>query len=491
MAMPTALASSAPWIGCLTVFQRRSAAVELCNRAGGCYSIRMPDDGQKPAGVPQLRLRLLGPFEARLGDAPLRLRNRKAQALLGCLALGARGGETRARIAALLWSESEDDRARATLRQTILELRNVLPDGSGFVAQRDNLLLDNVQTDLREVQDALNAGIVHPLLLDVPRLSETLLDGFEDIDSAVRPWLLGLRRGLTRQWMRALEAMLERSTDKPALAATLLRLDPTHEAACRMVMQAAHAAGDTAGALRAYETLWDALGAEHDMEPSAQTQALIAEIKSADPPAPAPITLRGVPVRLAVMVPPFPEDGVTQERIHLLRGFRQELLACLTRFREWYVVDGDALPPAAANARVATRMSLNAAGVEMGGVLSLALTLRDEETRVVVWSDRFELTLQDWFTLRQRVVSQVAVSMLGSVSAARLAETAAVPDINLAAHDKWAVHHPPVPATALEARGAAVPGGHQGRAGILAALVVIGADGQCDPHLARRHAPHA
>lgn len=63
--------------------------------------------------------------------------------------------------------------------------------------------------------------------------------------------------------------------------------------------------------------------------------------------------------------------------------------------------------------------------------------MRDEATRVVVWSDRCDLTLEGWFGLRQRVVSQVAVSMLGSVSAARLAETAAIPDMNLAAHDKW------------------------------------------------------
>ncbi len=396
----------------------------------------MPGDARNSVDGARLRLRLLGPFEARLGEMPLRLKSRKAQALLGCLALGARDGESRARIAGLLWSESEDDRARATLRQTILELRQSLPDGAGFVAQRDTLLLEDVQTDLRAVQEALNAGEIPPLLHDVPRLSETLLEGFEDLDPAMRPWLLGLRRGLARQWSRALEAMLENTADKGPVAATLLRLDPTHEVACRLLMQAAYAAGDTAGALRAYETLWDALGAELDMEPSAQTQALIAEIKSTEA-APAPAVPRQVPVRLAIMVPRFPEDGVTRDSLHLLRGFRQELLACLTRFREWYVVDGDALPPAAANARVSTRMSLNAAGVEMGGAISMALTLRDEETRVVVWSDRFELTMQDWFTLRQRVVSQVAVSMLGSISVARLAETAAVPDINLAAHDKW------------------------------------------------------
>jgi len=386
-------------------------------------------------GGARLRLRLLGPFEVWLGETPLRLKNRKAQALLGCLALGARGGESRARIAGLLWSESEDDRARATLRQTILELRQSLPDGAGFVAQRDMLLLEDVQTDLRAVQEALNAGEILPLLHDVPRLSETLLEGFEDLDAAMRPWLLGLRRGLARQWSRLLEAMLENAADKRAVAATLFHLDPTHEVACRLLMQAAHAAGDTAGALRAYETLWDALGAEHDMEPSAQTQALIAEIKSADA-APALAAPRRIPVRLAIIVPRFPEDGVTRDSLHLLRGFREELIACLTRFRQWYVVDGDTVPEAAL-ASVATRISLNVSGMQTDGSLVLVLTLRDEDTRLVLWSDRCELTLEGWYRVRQRVVSQTALSTLASVATARRAQTAALPDTDLAPHDQW------------------------------------------------------
>jgi len=397
-----------------------------------------------------IALRLLGDFEVSVAGQPIRLRGRKAQALLACIAMASRGGETRGRLAGLLWSESDDTHARAALRQSLSELKSTLQAGgySLLTAERDAISLPGVGTDLRAVQDQLQFQQIHPLLRNTTRLAASLLRGMEDIDPALRILLLALRRALERQWSRALEAMMAQAPDEPAgadIAGVLLRLDPTHEAACRCVMRAAHATGDTAGALRAYETLWDALAAEHDMEPSGQTQALVAEIKrgvaapgpqdrrpAASAPAPP------APVRMALLVPPFAMPGVAPDQAHLVTGFRHELIACLTRFREWVVVDATSLPaPADLTARAGSRLALAATAMEEGGRVSLTLTLRDEASRVVLWSEDFELRLEGWFETRRHVVGRIALSLLGSISAARLAETASTPDISLAAHDKW------------------------------------------------------
>ena len=70
-------------------------------------------------------LRLLGPPAARRGGTPLRLRTRKALALLAYLA--AEGGtHRRAELAALLWPESGEKRARTTLRSALADLRGAL-----------------------------------------------------------------------------------------------------------------------------------------------------------------------------------------------------------------------------------------------------------------------------------------------------------------------------------------------------------------------------
>ena len=63
------------------------------------------------------------------------------------------------------------------------------------------------------------------------------------------------------------------------LAQATLLLDPTHEEACRIVMRCAAEAGETGAAIRAYDELYRLLDQDYDMEPSAATQELIAEVK--------------------------------------------------------------------------------------------------------------------------------------------------------------------------------------------------------------------
>ncbi len=412
-----------------------------------------PPRPEPPPGA--ITLRLLGGFDVLVGGQRLRL-GRKGQALLACLAISGRGGETRGRLAGLLWSESDDAHARAALRQALSEVKSALQSaGYGLLsAERDAIALPDASTDLRAVQDMLAFQQLHPLLRETPRLAASLLPGMEDVDPAFRVWLLGLRRALERQWSRALEAMMAQEAGddaaRTAIAAVLLRLDPTHEAACRCLMRAAHAAGDTASALRAYETLWDALAAEHDMEPSAQTQALVSAIKggAADAagwragvaqPVPAPpLAATQQPVRMVLLVPHFATSGVAEGHAHLVPGFRHELIACLARFREWVVMDAASPPPLTGLAdSPGSRLALEATAMERAGRIGLTLALRDEASRLLLWSECVELSLEGWFDARRHVVSRIAVSLLGSISAARLAETAATPDVSLAAHDKW------------------------------------------------------
>ena len=63
------------------------------------------------------------------------------------------------------------------------------------------------------------------------------------------------------------------------LAEAALLLDPTHEEACRVVMRCAAEDGEIGAALHAYDALYRLLGDEYDMEPSAPTLDLVAEIK--------------------------------------------------------------------------------------------------------------------------------------------------------------------------------------------------------------------
>src|SRR5881409_4329322 len=74
-----------------------------------------------------LRLALLGTFEARLdsGSAVTFLR-KKSEALLAYLALQPGRMIARDKLAALLWGDASDERARHSLRQALVTLRQAL-----------------------------------------------------------------------------------------------------------------------------------------------------------------------------------------------------------------------------------------------------------------------------------------------------------------------------------------------------------------------------
>src|SRR5688572_21138659 len=74
-----------------------------------------------------LRIALLGTFEARLDCGPaLVLPRRKAEALLAYLALRPGQPQARDKLAALLWGNAPDERARHSLRQALVTLRHAL-----------------------------------------------------------------------------------------------------------------------------------------------------------------------------------------------------------------------------------------------------------------------------------------------------------------------------------------------------------------------------
>src|SRR3989442_9985128 len=74
-----------------------------------------------------LRLHLFGPFTVQVNGAPLpRLRSRKVQSLLALLTLRAGAEIERTRVAALLWPDSPESIALATLRRDLTDLRRAL-----------------------------------------------------------------------------------------------------------------------------------------------------------------------------------------------------------------------------------------------------------------------------------------------------------------------------------------------------------------------------
>ncbi len=400
-----------------------------------------------------LMISVLGPLHATVGGVSVNLRSRKARAVLAYLALSKSGRETRERLVGLLWSESSEDKARASLRQTLRELRDGLSAAGykGLATPRETLALDS-RTVVVDVNAVLRHGVdgeVHHELLAQRNIMDSFLQDLVDADPAFAQWARAQRQMIHDSILRQLEDGLRRpdvaSGARRRICEALLGIDPTHEEACRCVMRGRAEDGDLAGAVRAYDTLWRLLGDEYDSEPSLATQDLAARIKmglfepssATDTRAAAPAPAR--PTKVALTVESFVLQSIDSARVHLVDGFRRNLIACLVRFREWFVLEGHPgeATPRVARADVSGRYQLAAAAGQLGSIVYLALTLREVDTGLYIWSERFELALNGWFEVQQRVVRRIAMTLNVQLSAERLARLSHEPDVSLTVYDKW------------------------------------------------------
>lgn len=420
----------------------------------------------------RLQVSLLGGFALSANGRPLDVRSHKAQALVAYLALTATHAETRERLAGLLWSESGEANARASLRQSLRDLRTLFAEAGfpGFETARRDVRLDGALlcVDVRSVLETARRGGVHPLLLSEKRLAESLLPGLDDVDPSFRAWLLVQRQTLHERLVRHLEDALDGDDADPArrkaLAEGLGNLDPTHEGACQHLMRLHAETGNVAGALRTYKALWDLLDDEYGMEPSDETQALVAAIKSGTLRPTLPVPVRpagpvddapgttilppaavragglpgGVRRKILMAVKPFDARAVGDDRLHVVHGFRHDLIARLVRFRDWSVIDAPrGAGPGLPDPETASLYAVEASVFPMADALLLVLTLQEPETGVVIWSDRYELGLRDWLEAQLAIVRRIAVALNVHLSAERMARAAGRPEVSLDLFDRW------------------------------------------------------
>jgi DNA-binding SARP family transcriptional activator len=407
-----------------------------------------------------LQMRLFGPASFTTGGRELRFKSLKLRAALGYIALSESQTETRERLVGLLWSESGEEHARASLRQNIRELRVAIQptnyrglyiDGHEIGFERNT-----TEVDVLTVIEASETGQVHPLLLERRNLADDLLAGLEDLDPAFRSWLLAKRHTVRDRLMRALEGALANPANDLAtqgnIAQAILNLDATHEDAARRLMRARAMAGDTAGALRVYKTLWDLLDEDYGMEPAEATQKLVAEIKvgllepaalpgdsmlSMDAaavvaPAPQPAT------RLWLSVQHVAMREVDPAKAHLVSEFREHLIGSLIRFREWQVTDPPE-PSATAEpaARVAGHYGVQMVAYQTGQAVQILITLKELDSNLYIWSESFDLELENWFLYQRHVVHRIAMGLNVHVSAERLRRFSDHQDVSLALYDRW------------------------------------------------------
>lgn len=405
-----------------------------------------------------VRLRLIGQMEASTpnGDSILPP-GRKTRALLAIIALSAPRPVLRSRLAELLWSRRPEEQARASLRQEIHRLLEVLAPASKEVLaiNRDSLALrpGAVWVDVEEV---LRATTTHPASLAL--LDGELLEELDGVDPAFDGWLQTERERLRDRARSVGETLLLEQSSPEALivvAQQLLSIDRAHEGAWRALMRAHADRGERGMAIQSYDRCRAVLADLLDATPSSETQALLADIRmgrTARPPLPvaAPPAERIEPrpasprVGAKLGVLPLTLVGTDETEAHLALGLAEEITSAMQRVRWLFLVSSGSLAQFVqqgrddAGLRRAFGLDFVLDGLVQRVGRRLRITLRLVDLRdggQIVWARRFDRQTSDLLTLQEEIAAEVVAQVDPEILAIESRRAAQRPASDSAAYD--------------------------------------------------------
>ncbi|MGQ0566682.1 MAG: BTAD domain-containing putative transcriptional regulator [Gemmobacter sp.] len=372
----------------------------------------------------------------------MHLRSAKQQAILAWFCLTGERRISRQRLADLLWSGSDEEHARGSLRNVLYNMPD-LPGGGALLLTDRTLVEAGFAPPVSDVARALSAWDrgEDAALRSVSLVSADLrfaasLTGLDpEFDTFLRQSRERFLTGLAAD----LRARLTGSQDERSrpVAERLSELVPQDETAARHLMRLDLAAGNPAAALARYDALWAVLDRDFDVEPSTETQALVVAIKMQSGLTPGPGTLPAEPIagqaRLTVYLRPFAGAGLPDETRMVIDGLQAEILAALLAVEDWIVIEapgGLDLPPHPGG------YELRGAFTPGLGEVRILLTLKDLATHQVIWSRPLPMNRPDWIRNSELVVQRLAMRLTGRIEQHYLGRIGSLPDEALVDYDR-------------------------------------------------------
>ena len=408
----------------------------------------------------KLQIRLLGGFEASLGDGkPLALKGRKTQALLAVLAVSPGTALSREKLTNILWSDRGDEQARGSLRQALAELRRALGEDDSLyvVADRDSVMLEtkHLDCDVVKLEQLVGIGTVGNLEQASELYRGDLLDGIGVTDPSFEDWLTGERARLSELTQRAMNGLLEKQTeagegDKAvSTARRLLALDPLQEQVHRALMRLYIDQGDRSMALKQYQACREVLKAELGIEPEAETQTLHEEIRQGgdapitampDKPPREELTL---PEKPSIAVLPFVNMSGDAEQEYFADGITEDITTELSRFHSLFVIarnssfayKGQSINVSKIGRELGVAYIVEGSVRKAGKRIRVSAQLVEAVTGNHVWAERYDRDLGDIFAVQDELVRTITATIGGRVDSVGQVRAEHLSEAGLLAYD--------------------------------------------------------
>jgi DNA-binding SARP family transcriptional activator len=243
--------------------------------------------------VSTLSIHLFGGLRIELTDGPRELGSQRVRALIAHLLLHRDGPHHRARLAYLLWPDSDEAQARTNLRKALHQLRRSLPevkrllamDGSTLTWRPEAHFELDVERFERAIQSAQQAEASGALELERGHLEAAArLYRGDLLPEMYDDWLEAERERLRQRCAHVLERLVDvlwkQRDDRAAVgyAQRLVRHDPWVESSYRRLMRLYARSGERAKALHVYHSCASVLQEQLQVGPSTETIELYEDV---------------------------------------------------------------------------------------------------------------------------------------------------------------------------------------------------------------------
>jgi DNA-binding SARP family transcriptional activator len=242
------------------------------------------------AGAAGLRIRLLGPMTVTIDGRPVAIAAKKARALLGYLALREGAEVARGVLTGLLWGERSESQARASLRQTLSELKGALGEtaSSSILASKEAIAWaqGSAWIDAGQVERAAGSTDEAALREAAALTGGELMESLIVAEAGFELWLTAERERFRLLACDIRARLMERAERdgrlEEALAhgLKLVSFDPLREQVHRALMRLYVAQGRSDAALAQYERCRRELSEQLGVAPHPETEALAGSIRT-------------------------------------------------------------------------------------------------------------------------------------------------------------------------------------------------------------------
>ncbi len=379
---------------------------------------------------------------------PIELKARKSRQLLAYLAVPAGQARTRDQLAALLWSDRQDEQARASLRTALSGIRRAIGDDA-LIVDQDMISLRPgcLCTDYDHLRGLVETG------KDIATLNDfyggDFLAGFEHDSELFMAWL----RTLRAECNDLAVGLLKNNADRLAevgqnrgaidLMRASLSLEPLREQTHRTIMRLYVASGERALALTQFKTCAELLSHELDTTPGPETQALADSIALQNPDAtpaqhqrvasvyqtakskPRPVTaptqqpLFHADNAASVVVLPFANMSGDAEQNYFADGITEDIITDLSGIGTLSVASRSAgqvyrgadVSPSQIAQDLGVHYLLEGSVRKFGNSVRISAQLIDAQNNRQIWAERFDRTFDNIFELQSEISQAIVMAL--------------------------------------------------------------------------------